>query len=223
MSSLGALAAIWRYPVKSMGGERVASAEVTPHGLAHDRLYAFESAAAPAGMLRVTGAQRRELLRYHARLGAQREVRVVTPAGEDLAVDDPALLGLGFTLTHEPTPQTDVRPLALISLQTIAQLAAELGEPLDVRRFRANFYLDLTGPFAEDALAGRTVRLGDATLLVRERDPRCRFITYNPASPHLSEPLFALMKLLDRNHQGRAGVYASVVTPGLVREGDALL
>jgi uncharacterized protein YcbX len=172
-------------------------------------------------MLRVSGAQRRELLRYKARLEAG-QVTVQTPTGTSLPVDDPTLLGPAFTLTRQPTPQTDVRPLALISLQTIQQLADELAHPLSPQRFRANFYLNLPTPFAEDALVGQTLRLGTAQILIRERDPRCRFITYHPASPHLSEPLFALMKLLDRQHEGRAGVYASVVNPGIVAQGDCL-
>ncbi len=222
MPSIGHIAAIHRYPVKSMAGEQLPQALLTPHGLAHDRLYAFESPEAPSGMLRVSGPQRRNLLRYHARLTDEDEVRVLTPTGEDLAIEDPTLLGSGFTLTHQPTPQTDVRPLALISVQTIQQLAQEIAEPLDPRRFRANLYLDLpAGPFAEDALIGRTLSLGlTATVLIRERDPRCRFITYDPAAPHLTDPLFALMKLLDRRHEGRAGVYASVLTPGLIAQGD---
>lgn len=207
-----------------MAGEQIEQASLTPHGLAHDRLYAFESAEAPAGMLRVTGAQRRELLRYGARLDPSGKVRVLTPQGRDVPVDGPGLPGPAFTLTHQPTPQTDVRPLSLISLETIAELSRELGQRLDPRRFRANFYLTLpAGPFAEDAFVGRTLRLGPiATILVRERDPRCRFITYDPAAPHVAEPLFALMKVLDRKHGGRAGVYASVVTPGVVSEGDSV-
>ena len=126
-----------------------------------------------------------------------------------------------FTLSHASIPQTDVRPLSLISLQTIEQLSRELGEALDPRRFRANLYLDFpAGPFLEDNLVGRALRIGpSATVLVRERDPRCRFITYDPQDP-LAAPLFSLMKLLDRRHQGRAGVYATVVHPGLLQTSD---
>lgn len=36
------VAALWRYPVKSMLGERVASAEVTDRGLAGDRRWAVQ-------------------------------------------------------------------------------------------------------------------------------------------------------------------------------------
>jgi uncharacterized protein YcbX len=37
----GTVVTLWRYPVKSMGGEELAAAEVTPHGLLGDRAYAL--------------------------------------------------------------------------------------------------------------------------------------------------------------------------------------
>ncbi len=216
-----------------MAGESLTQGCLTADGLERDRLYAFESSGAPAGMLRVAGQERRELLRYSARIDTNGEVEVRTPSGERWPVESVGLLqlletqtasGSVFRLTRAETPQTDVRPLSLISTQTVERLAEELGQPLDVRRFRANLLLDLPeNAFAEDKLVGKTVRVGStAVLAVRERDPRCRFITYDPDAPHTAEPLFELMKLLDRKHQGRAGVYASVVVPGEVTVGDAI-
>ena len=231
MALIGRIAAIVRYPVKSMAGESLGRARLTSDGLEQDRLYAFESSGAPAGMLRVTGQERRDLLRYKAQVLADGRVEVLTPAGERLPVESaellrllqgPAATGSVLSLTRANTPQTDVRPLSLLSIQTVDRLAEELGQALDMRRFRANLLLDLTGgAFLEDALVGETVKLGAAVLAVRERDPRCRFVTYDPEAPD-TEPLFGLMKLLDRQHEGRAGVYASVVVPGPVAVGDAI-
>lgn len=231
MALIGRISAIVRYPVKSMAGESLGRARLTSDGLEQDRLFAFESSGAPAGMLRVTGQERRDLLRYKARVLAHGRVEVLTPAGERLPVESaellrllqgPAATGSVLSLTRANTPQTDVRPLSLLSIQTVDRLAEELGQALDMRRFRANLLLDLTGgAFLEDALVGETVKLGAAVLAVRERDPRCRFVTYDPEAPD-TEPLFGLMKLLDRQHEGRAGVYASVVVPGLVAVGDAI-
>ena len=66
-----------------------------------------------------------------------------------------------FTLVQTSTPQTDVRPLSLMSLQTVQQLSIEMGLVLDPRRFRANLYLDLPGgPFTEDSFVGQTLRIG---------------------------------------------------------------
>jgi uncharacterized protein len=230
---IGPIASIVRYPVKSMAGEVTRHSFLTESGLAGDRLYAFESSGAPSGMLRLTGRERREMLSYEPVLLPDGVVDVRTPAGQVFRVDSQALLGYlqshiagvnSLSLTQATTPQTDVRPLSLISLQTVQQLSQELGEPLDARRFRANLHLDLpAGPFTEDTLVGRAVRVGEtATIEILERDARCRLITYDPEAPHSSAPLFSIMKLLDRYHEGRAGVYASIVDAGPVRIGDPL-
>lgn len=163
MASIGRIAAIVRYPVKSMAGETLRQARLTLDGLEEDRLYAFESSGAPAGMLRVTGQERRDLLRYGARVRADGEVEVRAPSGQRLPVESADLLeqlsrtaaGSVFSLTRADTPQTDVRPLSLISMQTVERLAEELGQQLQERRFRANLLLDLSGgAFLENALVG---------------------------------------------------------------------
>ena len=43
--SVGTIGALWRYPVKSMQGEQVGEAAVTPDGLDGDRRYAVCDAA----------------------------------------------------------------------------------------------------------------------------------------------------------------------------------
>jgi uncharacterized protein YcbX len=223
---------IHRYPVKSMAGEVVERGDLTESGLFGDRLYAFESSGAPSGMLRLTSRERREMLRYQPILYPDGQVGVRVPRGEQFLVDSPDLLAYlaahlpdanKLILTHASTPQTDVRPLSLISVQTVGRLSTEVGQEIDPRRFRANLYLDFPDtPFGEDSLVGRTIRVGPTAIIcIRERDPRCRFITYDPAEP-LRAPLFPLMKLLDRSHQSRAGVYATILNPGPIRAGDVI-
>lgn len=228
--AVGSVHSIRRYPVKSMAGEIVEQSWLTNAGLEGDRLYAFESSGAPAGMLRLTGRERREMLRYRPRLCEDGTVEVEVPTGQRFLVDSPAMLDYlamhapqenQFILTQASTPQTDVRPLSLISLQTVRRLSNELGQKIDPRRFRANVYLDLSGMSSEDSLVGRILAVGSiARILIRERDPRCRFITYDPDDPVAAAPLFSLMKLLDRGHQGRAGVYATVQIAGPIQAGD---
>src|SRR5712671_7891645 len=98
-------------------------------------------------------------------------VDVETPTGEVLAIDDPLLArqlaeragdGHSLTLLRSERALTDCRPVSLFSLQTARQLAAEVGVPVDERRFRANIYADLAGTagFAEDGFVGRRLRLG---------------------------------------------------------------
>ena len=165
IDSIGRISGIVRYPVKSMAGESVPRARLTEVGLEHDRLYAFESSGAPAGMLRVTGRERRELLRYSARVQENGEVEVLTPSGQRLPVESAELLdrlqsqaktGSVFSLMRAETPQTDVRPLSLLSVQTVDGLAEELGQRLDARRFRSNLLLDLAaGAFGERCAGGQ--------------------------------------------------------------------
>jgi hypothetical protein len=183
-------------------------------------------------MLRLTSRERREMLRYQPIIHPDGRVEVRVPTGEQYFVDSPAMLAYltahlpdanKLILTRSSAPQTDVRPLSIISVQTVRQLSIEVGQEIDPRRFRANLYLDFPDtPFGEDSLVGRIIRIGPTAIIcIRERDPRCRFITYDPAEPLLA-PLFPLMKLLDRFHQGRAGVYATIQNPGPIEVGDAI-
>ena len=232
LEPIASIQSIYRYPVKSMAGEVIERGDLTEFGLSGDRLYAFESAGAPPGMLRLTSRERREMLRYQPALRPDGRVEVRVPTGEQLLIDSPAMLAYltahlpdanEIILTRASTPQTDVRPLSIISAQTVRQLSTEMGQEIDPRRFRANLYVDFPDtPFGEDSLVGRTLRIGStATICIRERDPRCRFITYDPEDP-LLDPLFSLMKFLDRSHQGRAGVYATIQKPGPIEAGDVI-
>ena len=154
-------------------------------------------------------------------------VDVETPSGEVLAVDDPALLGrLGesssLALLRSERALTDCRPVSLFSLQTARQLAAEVGVPVDERRFRANIYADLAGTagFAEDGFVGRRLRLGaKAVVAILERDPRCKMITLDPDTASASPEI---LRRVARFHDGKAGVYGAVLVEGMVRPGDEL-
>jgi uncharacterized protein YcbX len=156
---------------------------------------------------------------------------VVTPSGAVVAVDDPALiemLGEGLrgenhlTLVRSDRALTDCRPVSLISLQTIRQVEAELGMPVDKRRFRANVYLDLASDdgFAEDELVGRRLRIGaSAVIMVLERDPRCKMISLDPdTGEHNPE----VLRKVARTHDNFAGVYCAVLVEGILTKSDSI-
>ncbi len=227
MRAFATVVELWRYPVKGMRGEQILSLQLDAHGVAGDRRFAIESTGAPRGKPLLSGAERAAMLLYGARL-QDGCTRVTTPGGEDFRIDDPALLdsmrrhlpgGHALSLVRSATPQTDVRPVALLGTGMVPQLARELGRPVDARRFRANLLLNLSAGFAEDALVGRELYSGDAVLRVTERTPRCRVVTLHPDT---AEPDPALMKHLDRAHAGRVGIYAVVVRPGELHVGDAV-
>jgi hypothetical protein len=166
-------------------------------GVYGDRIFAFKSSTARPAFPYSTARERHEMLLYRPRfrhpekaakpanLAEAEEISpllnpvvpnpvdlaldVETPAGDVLAIDDPALLrqlgegaddGHSLTLLRSDRAMTDCRPISLFSLQTARQLGDEVGFVLDKRRFRANVYLDLgaADAFAENGLVGRTIR-----------------------------------------------------------------
>jgi len=156
---------------------------------------------------------------------------VVTPSGAVVAVDNPALiemLGEGLrgenhlTLVRSDRALTDCRPVSLISLQTVRQVEAELGIPIDKRRFRANVYLNLATDygFAEDELVGRKLRIGSsAVIMVLERDPRCKMISLDPdTGEHNPE----VLRKVAQAHAALAGVYCAVLVEGILSKNDSI-
>jgi uncharacterized protein YcbX len=156
-------------------------------------------------------------------------VDVETPAGKTLAIDDPALINMlrngvddkhELTLLRSERAITDCRPVSLLALQSVRQLAEETGAMVDKRRFRANIYLDLASAegFAEDRFVGRSLRVGSKVILsILERDPRCMMITLDPDTGAKAP---ALLKKVAQAHSGMTGVYGAVLAEGLIRTGD---
>ena len=232
--AIGRVAQLWRYPVKSMRGERLDEASLDLEGVAGDRRFAVVSDAAPRGAPLLSAAERAAMLRYAPQLAP--EAKVVTPQGKSLPLEAQELLaelqlntaapGAHLRMLHSPRrPLTDVRPVSLISLATVQALAAELGCAVDPQRFRSNIVLALDSDvaFAEDALAGQTLRFGDrdnaAELRVLERIPRCRVVALDPAT--IAEDR-TILRHLAEHHRGRAGIYARVLRAGTLRIGDVL-
>jgi uncharacterized protein YcbX len=157
---------------------------------------------------------------------------VVTPSGEILSLDDPAiikLLGAGISeknqlkLVRSDRALTDCRPVSLISLQTIREIESELNRSLDKRRFRANVYFNFDSESDEAAeynLVGRRLRIGSkATIMVLERDPRCKMISLDPdTGEHNPE----VLRKVVQQHDNLAGVYCAILVEGLLKKGDLI-
>ncbi len=128
MTVVGRVDSLWRFPVKSMGGEELEEAHLGYSGVYGDRLFAFTRSNGPKGFPYLTARERKEMLLYRPRFrnaakaarpvnlteaeglapgvtplfasGAELAVDVETPSGGVVAVDDPALLdALGEGLT----------------------------------------------------------------------------------------------------------------------------
>jgi uncharacterized protein YcbX len=258
MTTIGTVESVWRYPVKSMRGVEMPEVFMGFSGIYGDRCYAFKNSAARKGFPYLNANVQQQMLLYRPQFRhPERASRppnlseaasiapgvtyangdledmildIVTPSGEIMSVDDPALiklLGEGIseknqlTLTRSDRALTDCRPISLISLQTIQQIESELGIPIDKQRFRANIYFNFAsddGGFAEDNLVGRRLRIGaNATIMVLERDPRCKMISLDPdTGEHNPE----VLRKVAQAHGGFAGAYCAVLVEGLLKKGD---
>ncbi|HVF70836.1 MAG TPA: MOSC domain-containing protein [Chthoniobacterales bacterium] len=154
-------------------------------------------------------------------------IDVETPEGGVFPIDDPRLKELlangrqgDLTLIRSERAITDCRPVSVFSIQTAQQIGQEIGHHVDHRRFRANVYLDLPeiGPFAEEQLVGRSLRLGSKVVVaIIQRDSRCMMVTLDPDT---AEKNPAVLKTIAQAHTGHAGLYGAVVIEGLVAKGD---
>ncbi len=229
-TTLGRIRSIWRYPVKSMAGEQLPAADVTLQGLAGDRMYAFVQAGSSSPFPWLTGREMPSLLQYHPRWREAKPPRldIRTPAGDELPIESDELRvevaaasGRDVFLLPNYRGSFDVAPITLISDATIDRIAEASQTPPNPGRFRMNFYIDTGGePFAEDAWVGRTLRLGDVRIAVTERDRRCAMVTLDPASSNASP---AVLRATADLNDAYAGVYAVVLIPGQVREGQELV
>ena len=227
MTVVGRVAGLWRYPVKSMAGEELAAAEVSWHGLAGDRRWAFiREGHERDGFPWLTIRERPELARYRPRFAEpERPEASVTwvrsPSGREFDVADPALaaeLGPGARVIKQNRGVFDTLPLSLLSVQTVAGVGRLAGADLAVARFRPNLLVDAAaGEFPEDAWVGRVLRLGGTRMRVDKRDQRCVVVTIDPVTLERNP---AVLRVIAREREACLGVYGSAVEPGRVAVGD---
>jgi hypothetical protein len=122
----------------------------------------------------------------------------------------------------------DVRPVTLVSLESVAELAwrgDHVGD-LDAARFRMTLEIEgVSEPHEEDSWRGGRVRIGDAVLRVGDLVPRCVVTTLDPATGLRDFPTLHVLhgyRQVSRKGNIHFGVYADVEEPGVVRVGDAV-
>jgi hypothetical protein len=219
---VGTIRELWRYPVKSLPGERLEGrVAVGSRGIEGDRNRAvvdevtgkvLSAKTVPALLAASTGWDAAELTAF---LG--RPVRLAMPvAGEPSVFDmdvDPERPGEVVELRTQPGSFFDSR--STLHLLTTASLG-----DAPVRRFRPNLLVETDGvdAFPEDGWVGGRLRLGDTVeATVRKRTGRCVLITR--AQPGLPKDV-DLYRTLVRERNGDLGVYLDPQTEGHLAPGD---
>lgn len=228
---VGRVVGLWRYPVKSMGAEALDEVDVSWHGLAGDRRWAFiRNGVTRSGFPWLTLRDRGDMAHYcpslvePAQPDKSRTV-VRTPSGVTLDIIDSTLaaeLGPGVQVIKQDRGIFDTFPLSLITTQTITRLGEMVGARLDVQRFRPNLLVEAADEttFAEDAWVGRVLRIGGLRMRVDKRDGRCLVITIDPKTTERSPEI---LRAVTQDRQGCLGVYGSTVEPGRVAVNDPVV
>jgi uncharacterized protein len=230
---VGRVVGLWRYPVKSMGGEALAEVDVSWHGFAGDRRWAFiRDGVSRSGFPWLTLRERGDMSHFHPSFVEPERpdasaLIVRTPEGVELDIDDPRLAThlspAGVRLIKQDRGVFDTFPLSLVSTRTLARLSDSVGVPLDVQRFRPNILVEPAadeGEFPEDDWVGHVLRVGAMRMRVDKRDGRCAVITIDPVTT-VRDPL--VLKAVVRDRDGCVGVYATTVEPGRVAVNDPVV
>ncbi len=229
---LGRVVGLWRYPVKSMAAEQLSEVEVSWHGFAGDRRWAFiRDGVVQSGFPWLTLRQRADLAHYRPSFADPTQPNksptvVRTPSGTVFDVTDSALetelFPGGARVIKQDRGVFDAFPLSLITTQTIAQLGEVVGAQLDVQRFRPNILVEAAddAPFAEDRWLGRVLRIGEMRMRIDKRDGRCVVITIDPVTTERNP---TILRTVAKDRQGCLGVYGSTVKPGAVSVNDPVL
>ena len=206
------VAEVWRYPVKSLGGERLQRAEVTANGIAGDRVVHVRNGRGRV----VTARNHPRLLGLRATLGEDGEPlidgRAWTAVESAAAVR--AAAGPGATLARHDGPERfDVLPLLVATDGAIAALG------VDGRRLRPNVVVAGVPGVLERQWPGRRLRIGEVVIAMEKLRGRCVMTTYDPDTQ--AQDLSVLQRIVD-DFDGRMALDSVVLTGGTIAVGDAV-
>lgn len=231
---IGRLEALYRYPVKSMAGERVETAEMGWHGLEGDRRLALRRIDDRGGFPWLTASKLAELLLFtpHGRDDAGLPTHVRTPEGvdmpifgDDLAAEIERRHGKPVQMMHMKHGIFDDGSVSVIAMDTVSEICRLAQHEADARRFRPNVVVSLSqpGPFLEDAWVGGTLSFGDAedapAIAVTMRDARCSMVNLDPDSARSSP---GVLKAAVRANANNAGIYGTVIRTGRLEVGQPI-
>jgi uncharacterized protein YcbX len=126
----------------------------------------------------------------------------------------------------DPGGGVDAEPLTLVSSESVAGLARQVGrDSLDSRRFRMLLEVEGCAPHEEDTWTGRQVRIGEVVLEIGGPVARCATTTRDPSTGQRDVDTLREIAAYRGKRDGKHvdfGVYARAVQPGVVRVGDAV-
>src|SRR5208337_3639392 len=235
---IGHVEAIFRYPVKSMSGERLEVANLGWYGLEGDRRLAFRRIDDRSGMPWLTAGKLPDMVLFSPQRrgeGAQGDLptHIRTPDGQELPVFGEELAaevgrryGAPLQMMQLNHGIFDEASVSVIASDTVREIARLAGRSPDVRRFRPNVVVRSvrSAPFQEDEWVGGALQFGEGddapAIAATMRDVRCSIVNLDPDS---ASPAPEVLKAVVRANQNNAGIYGAVTRIGRLAVGQTIL
>jgi uncharacterized protein len=211
MTNTLTVAALWRYPVKTLAGERLERAEFTVNGIPGDRIVHVRG---PEGVR--TSRRFHRLLGLYATLGSDGQVLVnglewTSPQVLDLVRD--AAGADAWLDTDSGESRFDVLPLLVATDGAVNAFGR------DVRRLRPNILIEGVDGLDETTWTGAELHIGESIIRLDSLRARCPMTTVDPDT--LERDRDVLTDII-RRFGGRLALNADIVHPGVINVGDAV-
>lgn len=201
---------IWRYPVKTMAGEKLQRGRLGPLGIDGDRVVHVEDARGRV----VTSRSHPRFLGYQGTLGADGAPRVDGRPwnSREVAAAVVAIAGPGAKLVrYDGAERFDVLPLLVATDGAIAAFGH------DHRRLRPNLVIGGVEGLAEREWPGGCLRIGQALIGVQDLRLRCIMTAYDPDTLVQDKEI---TRSIYRRFDGKLALNCFVIESGEIAVGD---
>lgn len=199
---------IWRYPAKSMAGERLTQVELTPLGLKGDRQILVQSVS--TGRI-LTARTHHKLLGLKATWNDGDVLINNIPWQEAAPLVADTLHQPVRMLRHEGPERFDILPLLVATDGAIDYMK------FDSRRLRPNLIIGGVEGLAEREWPGHILTVGPTRVAPEQLRGRCVMTTYDPDT--LKQDMNVLRSIVNRL-DGVMALDTAVVEAGPLAEGD---
>ncbi len=205
------VAALWRYPVKSLAGERLSAAVLTTRGIPGDRAVVVRGPEGIRtsrrhyrllGLRGTTSADGEPLIDGHRWNSAAALALVRAAAGEDAWLEEAHGL-----------ERFDILPLLVATDGAVAAFGR------DVRRLRPNLLIGGVEGTDERGWPGAALHIGDAVVRLDSLRGRCPMTTVDPDTLQRDPEV---LRDIGRRFGGQLALNADVRRGGAIAAGDAV-
>jgi len=201
---------IWRYPVKTMAGEKLQRAGVGPLGIEGDRIVHVEDVRGRV----ITSRSHPRFLGHKGALGRHGEILVDGRPWEspEVAAEVADIAGPGAQLVrYEGAERFDVLPLLVATDGAIAAFGH------DHRRLRPNIVISGVEGMSERDWPGACLRIGRVLIGVQDLRLRCIMTSYDPDTLIQDK---AITRSIYQRFDGKLALNCFVIEGGEIAVGD---